>query len=208
MIHKSILLALLPLQAIAAPPLTDTDAVILTAPDTSSPETSVLPQMRFISSIVGDEVLAVLKAHQSLSRLDEELPGSPLVLAVTHTIRPTAGGTAAGLISAILAGGSLGILPVVTNQRMVIRYEVLLNGRTIVRYDFEDTATRAENIWAAGHNEHDGLGDSQVEWVESTAAEVATRLSQDPVLLALGDEIGFYFPAAAAVRSESPTDQS
>lgn len=154
-----------------------------------------LPQMHFVSSIAGEEVFKALKAEPALAALDKEMVGSPLTLLVTHTVRPTAGGTAAGLLSAVLSGGSLGIIPMVTNDRFVVKYEVWLNGKPLTSYSFERTATRAVSIWAAGTDKYAGLGKSGFEWLQSTAGEAATKLARDPALLSVRREVDFYFPA-------------
>ncbi len=158
----------------------------------------VLPPMKFFASVAGDDVLAAFKADPAFAALDKELAGSPLALVVTHTVRPTAAGTAAGLLSAVLSGGTLGILPMVSNDRLVVRYEVMLNGKTVTSYTFERTATRAQNLWTAGNDGTGGLGKGGVEWVKSTAAEVATKLARDPAMLAVRDEMEFYFPSTGA----------
>lgn len=158
----------------------------------------VLPPMKFLASVAEDEVLTALKSDPAFAALDKELAGSPLALVVTHTVRPTAAGTAAGLLSAVLSGGTLGILPMVSNDRLVVRYEVLLNGKIVTSYTFERTATRAQNIWTAGSDGTEGLGKGGMEWVQSTAKEVATKLAHDPAMLAVRDEIDFYFPSTAA----------
>jgi|GEM_PF-1860500 len=209
MIRESMLaLLLIPLHAIAAEPATVAPAVpapvvpapaaVAIAPAAQAPATvTVLPPMKFLASVAEDDILGALKADPAFANLDKELVGSPLSLVVTHTVRPTAAGTAAGLLSAVLSGGTLGILPMVTNDRLVVRYEVMLNGKTVTVYHFERTATRAQSIWTAGSDGTGGLGKGGLEWVKSTAAEVAAKIRQDPALLAVRDEIQFYFPTPA-----------
>ena len=209
MIRESMLaLLLIPLHAIAAEPATVAPAVpapvvpapaaVAIAPVAQAPaNVTVLPPMKFLASVAEDDILGALKADPAFANLDKELVGSPLSLVVTHTVRPTAAGTAAGLLSAVLSGGTLGILPMVTNDRLVVRYEVMLNGKTVTVYHFERTATRAQSIWTAGSDGTGGLGKGGLEWVKSTAAEVAAKIRQDPALLAVRDEIQFYFPTPA-----------
>ncbi|MGO4222488.1 hypothetical protein AB4Y64_11630 [Lysobacter sp. TAF61] len=201
MIRETVLaLALmLPLQVLAAEPsaVPSIPAPVAVAV-VPVQKVATLPPMKFLSSLAGDEVFTVLKADPALSALDKELAGSPLSLIVTHTVRPTAGGTAAGLLSAVLSGSTLGIIPVVTNDRLVIRYEVLLNGKTVTTYSFERTATRAQNLWTMGTQGDDGLGKAGLEWLKTTAVEVAAKLPHDPAMLAVRDEIDFYFPPAPA----------
>jgi hypothetical protein len=157
-----------------------------------------LPPMHFVSSLAEDELYTLFKAAPGFSTLDDELYGSPLKLVVTHTSRPTAGGQAAGLLSAVISGSTLGIIPMVTNDHLVVRYEVMLNGKTVTSYSFERTATRAINIWGGGGDY--GLGKAGLEWVKSTATEAAGKLANDPAVAALQREIAFYFPESASAK--------
>src|SRR5260370_41354855 len=76
---------------------------------------SVLPP-NFVSSVASDELFTALKANPTFGQLDKESIGSPIVLLVTHSLRPTAAGKATGLLSAISSGATLGLLPLVTNN--------------------------------------------------------------------------------------------
>ncbi|QQP97623.1 hypothetical protein [Lysobacter enzymogenes] len=155
-----------------------------------APKAGALPPMRFLASVAEEEIYAGLKADPNFAALDKELVGSPLSLMVTHTMRPTAGGMAAGLLSAVLAGGSLGLIPVVSSERMVIKYDLMLNGRPLTSYSFERTAARAQNLWTVDA----GIGKAGMEWVKSTVPEAAAKIAKDPAVLALRQEMDFYFP--------------
>src|SRR5262249_34551512 len=61
---------------------------------------SALPPMHFLSSVASDELFTALKASPAFGQLDKEAVGSPIVLLVTHSLRPTAAGKATGLLSA------------------------------------------------------------------------------------------------------------
>jgi hypothetical protein len=164
-------------------------------PATSAPHPAVLPAMSFVSSLAADRILPILKRNAALSGLDEELAGSPLTLLVTHTLRPTSGGQAAGFLSGVLAGSTLGLIPIVSSEMLVVRYEVMLNGKPIAGYSFERTATRAMNMWSAARDDgYEGLGKAGMEWVESTAIEAAAKLAADPAIDAVRKEIEYYFP--------------
>jgi hypothetical protein len=172
--------------------------------DASAPvPADALPAMHFVSSLAEDELFKLFKAQSpAYAALDDELYGSPLKLVVTHTSRPTAGGQAAGLLSAVISGSTLGIIPMVTNDQLVVRYEVLLNGKVVTSYSFERTATRAINIWGGGGDY--GLGKAGLEWVKSTAGEAAAKIAVDPALAALKRELDFYFaPTAASAPAPS-----
>ena len=166
-----------------------------------------LPPMQFFSSIGEDTVYDVLKADPAFANLDKEASGTPLYLMVTHTIKPTAAGSAAGLFTAILAGSSLGIIPMVTNEEFVVRYEIWLQGRPIATYSFNRTKTRAVNMWSGGGaDKYYGLGKEGLSWLKSTAGEFAAKAAHDPELAKVQAEIDYYFPpAAAAAPVAAPT---
>lgn len=183
-----------------ATPTAATQPVVTVAPPAAGASSvsaaDPLPPMNFYASIAGTEIYDRIRATPPFGRVDRELPGSPIVLRVTHTLRPTAGGQAAGLLSAIWAGGTLGLLPVVTSNEFVLSYEVLVNGREVLRYDFQRTLTRASNIWANRNDPTYGLGKDGLEWALATVADFTTRATQDPALLALAREYSFFFGAA------------
>ncbi|TXH72269.1 MAG: hypothetical protein E6Q88_06675 [Lysobacteraceae bacterium] len=191
-----------PVTAAAAttPAAPTTGAVTAAAPQAATPAATApvapaapaLPAMYFLSSVAEDELYALFKKVPAFSALDEDLVGSPLTLMVTHTNRPTAGGQAAGLLSAVLSGSTLGIIPVVSSERLVIKYEVMLNGKSITSHSFERTATRAINIWG-GADAYEGLGKAGMDWLKSTASEAAAKLAADSALIAVRNEIDYYF---------------
>lgn len=152
-----------------------------------------LPPMNFYASVAGNELFLLIKAAPAFARVEKELVGSPIQLRVTHSLQPTAGGQAAGLLSAIWAGGTLGLLPVVTNNNLVLSYEIRVNGQEIVRYDFSRSFTRAVNIWTEKNDPTYGLGQDGLDWAKSTAGEFASKAAQDPAVIALAKEYAFYF---------------
>jgi hypothetical protein len=155
---------------------------------------SALPAMSFYGSIASDELFDIIKKSDQFARLDKELFGSPLHLRVMHSLQPTTGGKATGLLSAILTGGTLGLLPAVTNNSLMVTYEVRVHGRELVSYSYQRTFTRAFNVWAK--DETHGLGKEGMEWLRSTAGEFVAAASADPKLAALKKEYERYFGAA------------
>lgn len=182
-------------EAVVEVPKSEAIAIVDAAPPGGA---SALPAMNFYASVAGDELLANIKASPAFRKVDKDLPGSPLVLRVTHTFQPTAGGQAAGFMTALLAGSTLGLLPVVTNNNLVLVYEVRVNGKTLLRQDFQRSFTRASAIWnATADDPTHGLGADGLEWAKSTATDFADKAAQDPALLALATEYAFYFGPVA-----------
>ncbi len=153
-----------------------------------------LPAMNFHSTIAGRELYALIKAHATFARLDDRLIGSPIVLRVSHSLRPTAGGNAAGLVSAIWSGGTPGLLPMVTNNSFVVTYEVRVQGKDVASYSFRRRLTRAIDIRAQDDATY-GLGKEGLEWLKSTVGEFTAAASRDPALAALQREYDAYFAA-------------
>lgn len=181
-----------------APSPTPSPAPAVASPlPASGTAADVLPPMNFYASVASKELLQQVKAAPAFARLDAELVGSPIQLRVTHSLQPTAGGQAAGLLSAIWAGSTLGLLPVVTSNNFVLSYEIRVNGQEIARYDFSRSFTRAVNIWMEKNDPTYGLGQDGLDWAKSTAAEFAAKAAQDPAVVALAKEYAFYFGPGA-----------
>jgi hypothetical protein len=169
-------------------------APVASTATTSAPvPASALPAMSFYGSIADDELFELIKKSEQFSRIDKGLFGSPLHLRVMHTLQPTAGGKATGLLSAIFTGGTLGLIPAVTNNSLMVTYEVRVHGRELVSYSYQRTFTRAVNIWAK--DETHGLGKEGLEWLKGTAAEFTTAAAGDAKLASLKKEYERYFGA-------------
>lgn len=178
------------------------------APAVADGPQGALPAMNFASSIANDELFRLVKASPVFAQLDRELVGSPITLRVVHTLRPTAGGKAAGLLSAIWSGGTLGLLPVVTNNSFVVTYEVRVQGKALASWSYQRNFTRAINIWAKDDVTY-GLGKEGLEWLKSTAGEFTAAATQDSRLAGLQREYARYFGASAPpsdAGSGSPVD--
>ncbi|HKS55153.1 MAG TPA: hypothetical protein VJS12_07705 [Steroidobacteraceae bacterium] len=157
-----------------------------------------LPAMNYYSSIASDELFAAIKAHPAFVKLDKELYGSALSVRVTHSLQPTAAGKATGFFSAILTGGTLGLIPAVSNNNFALIYEVKVHGKTAATFTYQKTFTRAFNIWSK--DETHGLGKDGLEWAQSTATQFAADAASDPRVLELKREHDLYFPVAAAAN--------
>jgi hypothetical protein len=191
-----LLCASLALSALAygvEPAPTSVAAPVQVPPATAPTPASALPAMSFYGSIADDELFDLVRKSDQFARLDKELIGSPLQLRVMHTLQPTASGKATGLLSAIFTGGTLGLIPAVTNNSLMVTYEVRVHGRELVSYSFQRTFTRAVNIWAK--DETHGLGKEGLEWLKSTATEFTTAAAIDPKLASLKKEYERYFGA-------------
>lgn len=162
-------------------------------------ETAPFPDMKFVSSIGDDALMNRVNAHPAFKGVDDEHFGSPITLLVTHSVRPTSGGQAGGMLSAFLAGSTLGLVPIVESNSLVVKYEVIVAGRTIAERSYQRKVTRAFNMWGAGKDGTYGLGKDGYAWLLGTAETFTADAADDPALRALSEEYAMYFgkPGAA-----------
>ena len=191
-------LAVLPLATAQDAPVIQT--VVAPPPAASGPRP--LPPMRWFGTVAGEELYKLVKADPRFTQLNSELIGSPVLLRVSHSFEATSGGKAAGLASAILAGSTLGLLPVVMNNDLIINYELVVNGTTLSTYTYRKNFTRSVNIYAK--DETYGLGKEGLAWAKSTVGEFLTAVRDDGKLAELVAEYEFYFPE----KTEGPAGPS
>ena len=175
----------------AAPP---TVMVVTPVP---SPALAPLPPTLYAGAVAGDELLALLRAQPRFAQVSKDLVGSPIAIQVSQSFEPTAGGTASALASAILTGSTLGLIPMVTNNDLVITWEVVVNGTVLTRYRYRNNFTRVDSIYAGGNDTTYGLGKEGLAWVRSTAQSFMDDVAKDEKVAALVAEHAFYFGPAA-----------
>ena len=158
---------------------------------TSAAPPAALPAIRFYSSIAATEIYADLHADPLFAHLDQELPGCPILLRVTHSVEPTSGGKAAGVATGLLAAGTLGIIPMVTNDDFVVYYEVIVNNTVVSTHVYRRNFTRSRSLWNS--DRRNTLGNEGLAWVKGTAAQFLADARSDAALADLNREYGYYF---------------
>jgi hypothetical protein len=165
---------------------------------TTGSGTSQMPPIGFVSTIASDELYDALKGTAAFSSMDKEKPGNPIIVRVSHTYGRMS--AASGIASAIFAGGTLGLLPAVSNRDLVVTYEILVNGSLLLSYSYAKNVTRVFNIHSTDRTH--GLGDDGLAWVKGTAAQVAGDAARDPKYAELQAEYHYYYdsPAVTSAR--------
>jgi hypothetical protein len=148
-----------------------------------------MPPIGFVSTIAADELYDVLKGSPAFSSMDKEKPGNPIIVRVSHTYGHMS--VASGIASAIFAGGTLGLLPAVSNRDLVVTYEVLVNGSVLLSYSYAKNVTRVFNIHSTDRTH--GLGDDGLAWVKSTAVQFAGAAVRDAKYAELQSEYHYYY---------------
>ena len=147
------------------------------------------PPMNFISSVSHDKLLEEIRKVSEFEDLDQDALGSPIVLRVRHFTRMTAGGSAAGIGSAVLSGSTLGIIPIVTNNDLVVKYEFTVHGTPIASFEYEENFTEVESLYDMNTE----LEGDMLAWAEGTVTQFIQDVEGNAEIQAVFDEYRYYF---------------
>ncbi|MHC9511058.1 hypothetical protein [Kangiella sp. M94] len=175
---KSLLILLLSLSTLAH------------ASEQDNKETKLSIPINYASNVDSPSFHTKLKEIENFSNVEYDHNGSPLLLITTLHNTMTNGGQATGLFSAMLAGGSLGLIPMVTNQDLTITYNVMVNRQVLARFSYTENFTDAVSLYNAGNLEID----EDVEaWLLSTLPKFEEELKQHSDFSILLYEYDLYF---------------
>lgn len=135
------------------------------------------------------EIIEKMKQQPMLSQVATDNYGTPIRLLITNHSDVTAGGNVSGFMSAMLAGGSLGLLPMVTNADQVLVYEIRVNGATVARYNYTANFTEAKNIYS----DPTKLDPRIKAFVLSTIDNFVADLNKDGALTPIQQDYQYYF---------------
>ncbi|WP_144395344.1 hypothetical protein [Pleionea sediminis] len=152
-------------------------------------EKSGLP-IRYFSTVPGDAVMEKIMLHPKFNNAQEELPGSPIVLRVVLEQRQDVNNPAS-FTTGLLAATSLGILPAVMSEDILIRYEVFVNGNSIVDFEFTESFTEVKNIFAG--RDSSKLDPEIEQWVLTTTDQFLSSVEKSKEFKELEKEYDFYF---------------
>ena len=147
------------------------------------------PPMVFTSSVSEEKLLEQIRTIEGFKDLDKDALGSPIRLSVRHFTRMTAGGSAAGWSSAVLSGSTLGLIPVVTNNDLVVKYEFLVHGTPIAAWEYVENFTEVESLY----NMDTDLEGDMLAWAEGTVNEFIQEIVKSEDVRAVLDEYHYYF---------------
>lgn len=146
--------------------------------------------INYASNVKSPSFHTKFKEIEHFGNVANDNHGSPLLIVTTLHNTMTNGGQATGLFSAMLAGGSLGLIPMVTNQDLTITYNVLVNRQVIARFSYTENFTDAVSMYSAGNQEID----EDVEaWLLSTLPKFEEELRNHSGFSILLYEYDFYF---------------
>ena len=80
----------------------------------------------------------------------------------------------------------------VTNNNLVVTYEIWVHGQPITTYSYERSFTRSQNMWVTDDETH-GLGKEGLEWLRGTVGTFTAAAATDSKLGELKREFELYF---------------
>ena len=181
-------LALISLVVLTLPAISSAETVMQVPAKASNNKTSF--PINYISLIQNQQLEDSVKQIEFFSQIDEKNNGSPVSLIITFTDKATSGGQAAGFTSALLSGSTLGILPVVTNKDITVRYEVILHRRSFTSFEYTENFTDAQNLYSAGQQQ---ISDEALAWIMTTVDKLKEEVEASPELAQLLYEYNYYY---------------
>ncbi len=177
------------------------DALVQQAPAETTFETveteveSNYPPIVFLSEVSKDKLAERIRTNPMFSELDQDALGSPIILRMRYYQRGTAGGAAAGMTSAILSGSTLGLIPLVSNNDLIVVYEFNVHGIPVAAFEYSENFTDVQSLYNTDY----GLKGEALEWAEGTVEQFMQDVADNPEVKAVIDEYQYYFGAAGEV---------
>ncbi|MFD2165624.1 hypothetical protein ACFSJY_05045 [Thalassotalea euphylliae] len=151
---------------------------------------SPIPAMKYVSNVDDEHSFDVLKSNNAWKNLDKELHGSPFLLVAYMETQETNGGSAAVATSALFSAATLGIIPIVNNNDIVLTFRIRLNNSTVTEHIYTHNVTDANSIWAGPNRE---LNKETKEWLKKSTEKFVSDISTDDQLAEVLKEYEFYF---------------
>lgn len=147
-----------------------------------------------VSTFAPSELMARLKTEPDFKGLNDKRVGAPLTLTVTHSILPSrgAGSVAAETGAGILAGVSLGLLPMVSKRDLVVTYDLTVHGMLLASYSYRQNFTKATSMYS-GPDAILKLNDKQQAWALDTTTDFLSSVTGDPEFRRLAVSYQRYF---------------
>ena len=151
-----------------------------------------LPSMEYVTSLMEDEShFTKLKDTTLFKNIEKDLQGAPLRLFAMIHAQSTQGGSASEISSGLLAATTLGIIPVVKNQDIVMSYRIRLNNNTLTEYSYTKNVTDVVSMY--NQNQQQNFDKETKAWIASTIDMFIKDIEQDEKVKAFIEEYHYYF---------------
>lgn len=150
--------------------------------------------IELIMNFKHDALEPQVKEIAFFSDIDEAYDASPMSLLISLANRDKSMDSAMGFTSLMLTSGTLGLIPMATENDLILRYEIILHGALIAKYEYARNFRGSEHMWSTDFYETgQQLDEDMLEWISSTVAEFAEEINNDPGLFALQVDYNHFF---------------
>ena len=113
-----------------------------------SHEGRAYPPVYFVSNVEGVGFMDKLREYQAFEGVDKGSVGLPIALQVHngHRVKSDGKGIATGIATGIVAGMTLGLLPIATTTEFQVRYDVMVQGKSIAHFEYAMDSTHASSL--------------------------------------------------------------
>ncbi len=108
-------------------------------------EGNLYPPLMLKANFALDEFEEKLKNYQAFQSVSSNMPGRPIKLRILRGIfeKQDASRATSGLLAAV----TLGLVPVVSNQVFLVRYDLLIRNESVASFEYELPMTDVSNMW-------------------------------------------------------------
>ena len=154
-----------------------------------SHEGRVYPPMYFVSNVEGDDFKETLLDYQTFDGLDDESVGLPIALKVYNGHRTREDGkTVTSLLASSL---TLGLIPVASRTEFKVRYDVIVQGKSIEHFEYTMNTTDVRSFYSMGEDFE--TKPSETMFLAATIPQFLTELAESEEVQSIFDEYWEYF---------------
>ena len=165
---------------------------IVIAPMLHAQTSMQLPEMEYITSLIEDEKhFEKLQNSTVFGNIKKEMPGAPLRLYAIIHAQSTEGGSASEFSSGLLAATTLGIIPVVKNQDIVMTYRIRINNNTLAEYSYTKNVTDVVSMY--NMNKAQNFDKETQAWIDGTIDLLLEDIKKDRNIIEFIEEFDYYF---------------
>ena len=150
--------------------------------------------IEFVPTFKHETLMDELKGIDFFADLDEDYEGSPLTLYASFVNKDKSATTAGGFASALITSGTLGIVPMATNNDITIRYQLVLHGDVVATHQYSENFKGVQNIWLSAGKP--AITDDMKAWLSSTVEMLKDDYEGSEATQTLVHDYNYFFVSA------------
>ena len=153
-------------------------------------EGALYPPVFFVSNDKDQALRSKLEQYSAFTALDEQAVGLPIGVRILKAQRTKQDGKQ--ISSILLSASTLGLIPVVSNTEFKVRYDVFVQGKSLVHFEYSMDSTDVDNFWTAAYKEHE-TSPTEEQFLLDTLPKFLDELKSSTVIQDVFAEYWEYF---------------